>query len=292
MGAGRELSAVKPRRRVSARKLGIGLVIVAAALLLWAFGIEPGLLAVSKEELAVPRWPERLSGFRVAVLTDLHVGAPHIDLAALDEVVRRTNAVEPDLVVILGDLVIDGVTGGTFVPPESIAAGLGRLSARRGVYAVLGNHDWWLDGPRVERALEGQGIVVLEDEATHLPGEPGLWIAGISDAMTRAADVKKALAPITGDDPVLALTHNPDVFPDVPDRVSLTLAGHTHGGQVHVPLLGRPIVPSKFGQRFAAGHIVEGGRHLFVGVGVGTSILPVRLLVWPRIDVLTLKAAR
>jgi uncharacterized protein len=279
----------KPRARPWANRLGVGILALGAASALWGFGIEPGLLSVSREELALPRWPAGLSGFRIAVLTDLHIGAPHVDLEALDDIVARTNAAECDLVVILGDLVIDGVKGGTFVPPEPIGARLGRLQARRGVYAVLGNHDFWLDGPRVERALEDNGIVVLDDEAKHLPGEPGLWIAGVSDAMTRAADVKKALAPIQGGDPVLVLTHNPDVFPDIPDRVSLTLAGHTHGGQVYVPLLGRPIVPSRYGERFAAGHIVEGGRHLFVGVGIGTSILPVRFLVRPRIDVLTLR---
>ncbi len=84
------------------------------------------------------------------------------------------------------------------------------------------------------------------------------------------------------------LTHNPDVFPKVPDRVTLTLAGHTHGGQVRLPLIGPPVVPSQFGQRFAAGHVVEGGRHLFVATGVGTSILPVRFRVPPAVTVLTL----
>jgi predicted MPP superfamily phosphohydrolase len=86
------------------------------------------------------------------------------------------------------------------------------------------------------------------------------------------------------------MTHNPDVFPFVPDRVSLAVAGHTHGGQVRLPLVGRPVVPSRFGQRFAAGHVVEGSRHLFVATGVGTSILPVRFRVPPAVAVLTLSA--
>ena len=88
---------------------------------------------------------------------------------------------------------------------------------------------------------------------------------------------------------VLVLTHNPDIFPDVPDRVALTIAGHTHGGQVRVPLVGRPIVPSAHGERFAIGTVVDGGRHLFVTPGVGTSILPVRFLVPPEISVLELR---
>ena len=85
------------------------------------------------------------------------------------------------------------------------------------------------------------------------------------------------------------MTHNPDIFPDVPGRVTLTLAGHTHGGQVRLPIVWRPMVPSRFGQRFAAGLVVEGGRHLFVSTGIGTSILPVRFRVPPVITMLTLR---
>jgi uncharacterized protein len=87
---------------------------------------------------------------------------------------------------------------------------------------------------------------------------------------------------------VILLTHNPDIFPGVPTRVALTLAGHTHGGQVRLPFVGRPIVPSQFKQRYAAGHLTEDGRQLFVATGVGTSILPVRFRVPPAVTVLTL----
>jgi predicted MPP superfamily phosphohydrolase len=91
--------------------------------------------------------------------------------------------------------------------------------------------------------------------------------------------------------PILALTHNPDVFPLLPPaRASLTIAGHTHGGQVYVPLYGRPVVPSNYGARYAIGHVVEGGRHLFVTPGLGTSVIPVRFLVPPEISLLTLRA--
>jgi predicted MPP superfamily phosphohydrolase len=93
---------------------------------------------------------------------------------------------------------------------------------------------------------------------------------------------------VTDGAPVLAFTHNPDLFPEVPSRVSLTLAGHTHGGQVYLPLLGRLVVPSQFGERYAIGHVVENGRHLFVTAGVGTSILPVRFLVPPEISIIRL----
>lgn len=111
-----------------------------------------------------------------------------------------------------------------------------------------------------------------------------------ADLWTRGADVAASLKHVeSDDDPVLLLTHNPDIFPDVPPRVSLTLAGHTHGGQVNFPFFGRLVVPSRYGQRYAMGHVVEGGRHLFVSGGVGTSILPVRFRVPPEIVVITIE---
>src|SRR5207247_3160243 len=141
---------------------------------------------------------------------------------------------------------------------------------------ILGNHDWWYDGPRVRRALEGAGIPVLENAALRLErqGAP-FWLVG-------------PMRDIPADEPIVVLTHSPDVFPRVPARVALTLAGHTHGGQVALPILGRLIVPSRFGQRYAIGHVEEDGRHLFVTPGVGTSIIPVRFGVPPGISLLTL----
>lgn len=227
---------------------------------------------------------------RIAILTDLHVESPFNGIAKLRDTVDRTNAAQPDLICILGDLVIQGVIGGRFVAPEEIATELKRLRAAAGAVAVLGNHDGWFNHARVRDALERNGIRVLEDTAARLNTPAGpLWVAGISDLWTGRHDLAAALSAVKDDGaPVVLLTHNPDVFPLVPDRVTLTLAGHTHGGQVRLPFIGRPIVPSRFGQRFAAGHVVENGRHLFVATGLGTSILPVRFRVRPAVAILTL----
>jgi uncharacterized protein len=250
--------------------------------------VEPGRVVTREIALPIARWPPTLGPLRVAALSDLHTGAPHVSIPALRRVVASMNATHPDLVVLLGDYVIHGVVGGRFVSPEDTAAVLRDLTAPLGVFAVLGNHDWWYDGPRVTRALEGAGIRVLEDVAVpvQLHGQT-LWLAGVSDAMTRPADAGRALAAVPADAPAIVLTHNPDVFPGVPQRVLLTLAGHTHGGQVYLPVLGRLIVPSRFGQRYAIGHIQEEGRDLFVTPGIGTSIIPVRFRVPPEISVLT-----
>jgi predicted MPP superfamily phosphohydrolase len=160
------------------------------------------------------------------------------------------------------------------------------------VWAVLGNHDWWLDARRVRRALESVRISVLEDAAVPVRrGSCHFWLAGIGDFWEGRHDIARALESVPDAAPVIAFTHNPDIFPDIPPRVSLTIAGHTHGGQVYVPLIGRPIVPSRYGQRYAIGHIVEGNRHLFVSSGLGTSIMPVRFLVPPEISLIGLRSA-
>jgi predicted MPP superfamily phosphohydrolase len=285
--------------RVLKTKLGKICAALAALLLfalaVWAFWLEPASITVRRVRLEVPSWHAEHRGLKLAVLADLHVGSPHMGLAKLRRVVEHTNDERPDLVLLLGDFVIGGrehgrgVIGGSFVEPEPIAAELKSLRAPLGVFAVLGNHDWWYDGERVAAALRGAGVTVLENQAARVEsGGRGFWLVGVADLWTRRPDIAGALGQVEGGDPVILLTHNPDVFPDVPPRVSLTLAGHTHGGQVNLPLVGRPVVPSQFGQRYAMGHVVEQGRHLFVSGGIGTSIIPVRFRVPPEIIILTL----
>jgi uncharacterized protein len=147
------------------------------------------------------------------------------------------------------------------------------------------------EGEAVPRALRATGITVLENEALCLAarGQP-LWLAGLADATTRRPDVGAALDGIPAGEAVIVLSHDPDLFPRVPARVALTLAGHTHGGQIALPGLRRWAIPSRFGERFARGHIVEGGRHLVVTSGVGTSRWPVRFRVPPEALLLTLFA--
>jgi len=266
--------------------LAVGTCVV-VALGLWAFYIEPASLRLIEVPINLPG--PSTGSFRIAILTDLHVGSPFNRIEKLREVVKLTNAARPDVVCLLGDLVIQDVVGGRFVPPEDIAAELKGLRTRVGVVAVLGNHDSWFDHDRVRDALTQNEVLVLEETAAKLDTRAGpVWLAGISDLWTGRHDISTALAGVSHDDtPVILMTHNPDVFPLVPTRVALTLAGHTHGGQVRLPFLGRPIVPSQFGQRFAAGLVIEGGRHLFVATGVGTSILPVRFGVPPAVTILT-----
>jgi len=271
--------------------LAIGALVALVAL--WAFWFEPRRLVVRKVDLRLPAWPSRLAGLRVALLADLHVGSPYWDLDALTRLVERTNAEGVDLVLLGGDYQINGVPGGTLIAPEPIADQLAALRAQLGVFAVLCNHDWWNDGERTRRALESRGITVLEDTVVRVQ-RAGLdfYLLGLADQITRPSDPRAVFARVPAGAPTLLLVHEPDVFDSFPSlRISptLTLAGHTHGGQVWLPLIGSPIVPSTFGDRYACGHIVENDRHLFVTTGIGTSILPVRFLVPPEVVVLTLR---
>jgi predicted MPP superfamily phosphohydrolase len=264
--------------------------LAAVLLALRAFWVEPASLRTTEYTVVLEPLAHALDGLRVAVLTDLHVGSPFNGIDKLARVVAETNAAGVDLVLLTGDYVVKGVLGGRFVEPETIADVLRGLHAPLGVYAVLGNHDWWFDAPRVRRALTGAGIPILDDTAFPIDGPRHLWLVGVSDFWEGPHDVHRALAGVTDDAPVILFTHNPDLFPHVPERVALTIAGHTHGGQVYLPIVGRPIVPSRYGQRYAIGHVVEGDRHLFVSPGVGTSIIPVRFRVPPEVSLVTLRA--
>ncbi|MDB3911918.1 metallophosphoesterase [Paracoccaceae bacterium] len=267
---------------------------------IWAFFIEPALrLRVKKWQVQSPKWTA--GGLKIAIVSDLHMGEPYVGLARLRGLVRRTNALGADISVILGDLTADHRFVTQTVAVERTAEELGALSAPLGVFAVLGNHDWWDDPAAQKRrkgpvlgqcALEANNISVLENQAIKLEHEAGaFWLAGLGDQLAfrlgngrfqGVDDLPATLAQILDDSPVILLAHEPDTFPEEPQAVALTLSGHTHGGQVR--LFGwSPIVPSRYGNRYAYGHIHENHRDLVVSGGVGCSIAPVRFGVTPEI---------
>jgi predicted MPP superfamily phosphohydrolase len=276
------------------RRIWITITLLGLAAAVWGFWWEPSSLRVHRQTVELPCWPEALSGMQVAVLTDLHVGAPYRDLDNLRDIVARTNALHPDLILMPGDFVIQGVLAGEYAPPAEIAPILAQLQAPLGVFAVMGNHDWWLRRPRELIAAFGDNhIPLLLDEAVRVDkGAAPFWIVGVGDFWETNHDVNAALADVDDDAPAILFSHNPDIFPDVSKRVNLTIAGHTHGGQVYVPFVGRPVVPSEFGERYALGLIREEGKTMYVASGIGTSILPLRFLVPPEITVLELVPRR
>lgn len=264
------------------------LFLAGGGLLLWAAWLEPSSLRVSA--YTVPQPAPALRGLRIAVISDLHAGSPYIDTAKLDRLVAMTNAAKPDLILLTGDYVITNVVGGRYMPIDTVVAHLKGLHASLGVYAVIGNHDRWDNADHIVSAFRAQGVSVLENAHVMLPPpRNGIALVGLGDRENGGPKVKRSLAGITG--PALCFVHSPDVFPRLPPTCALTVAGHTHGGQVWLPFLGRPAVSSvsRFGQRYAIGVIRENNKTLFVSSGVGTSILPLRFGVPPEISLLTLR---
>jgi uncharacterized protein len=286
------------RRRFLATGAGIvGLSATATAA--YAGVIEPLGLKVTPYALTPPGWRPGHK-LTVTVIADLHAGGPDMLLPHIREVIDTANSLHSDLIVLLGDFKAWYKFKTEPVADPDWAAELARLQAPLGTWAILGNHDWWHDLQGVRTALAAVRIPLLENDVV-LIGETGqrFWLAGLGDQLAHwvapghfqgVDDLPGTMAKINTDDPVLLLAHEPDIFPKVPQRVALTLAGHTHGGQIRVPFLWRHYVPSRYGARYAYGHVIEDDRHLIVSGGLGTSIIPARLGVPPEIVHITLGA--
>ena len=218
-------------------------------------------------------------------------GCPASRIAAI---VERLNAQKPDVAVLLGDYV-SGLRRrfrSSLVPVGDWTDALKGLEAPLGVYAVLGNHDMGSgEVPAIRQGFARAGIALLENAAlpVNRAGER-FWIAGLGDQIDQADDLAGTLRQIPGGAPTLLLAHEPYIFAKVPDRVTLTLSGHTHGGQVYLPLLGRPGLPRDLAA-YAHGHIKARGKHLIVSAGLGVTGLPIRFLVPPEIGIVTLRSA-
>lgn len=279
------------RRR---RRVAFTLLLLAALLCaIWATLIEPNRLVLHQETIVIENWPNELSGLRIAVIGDIHAGSPFIDEKKLRTIVARTNEQNPDLVILLGDLMSPNTWHSHIIEPEVTAGILKDLRAPLGVYSILGNHDWWYGGERVRQALEANGIHVMEEEAAEVRFKgASFWLLGFADLWSRPQHIQETIRKTPDASRTIALSHNPDMFIHTQRTMPLMLAAHTHGGQVKLPLIGTPVVPSYFGPRYTAGDIVEQGHHMFVTTGIGTSLLPVRFRVPPEIAVLTIIAKR
>jgi uncharacterized protein len=292
----RPIPAPENSRGISRRGLltgGVGLAVLSGSgVAAYGFTEASQMLTVTHYRLTPRAWPagQKLS---ITVVADLHAGGPNMGHARVRDIVDTANALKSDIILLLGDFVATHRFVTEVVPAPVWAGELQRLTAPLGVHAVLGNHDWWHHLQEIRGALEAVGMPVMENTAVLL-GQSGarFWLAGLGDQLAYRLgrgrfrgvdDLPGTLAQVTSDDPVILMAHEPDIFTQVPDRVALTIAGHTHGGQIRVPFVWEAFVPSAYGARFAYGHIVEGGRDLIVSGGLGTSALPVRLGVTPEI---------
>ena len=246
--------------------LGLGLVCFAY----WSAVRDP---AVRRATVAIEDWPADAPPLLIAFISDIHVAGPDMPPSRLADIVQTINAMDPDLVLIGGDFVSDKRPATHFYPAGEALAPLQKLEAPLGTVAVLGNHDHWRGRSELLQALAANGITLLENASA----ERGpLTIVGVDDAFTGHHDFGKALANVRAGAPAIVLTHSPDIFPAVPGSIALTLAGHTHCGQIRLPLIGAVSTMSDFGERYACGIVREGRRTLITSSGLGTSILPLR----------------
>jgi predicted MPP superfamily phosphohydrolase len=245
---------------------------------------------VRRLSLSIEGWPRTRRPLRIAFLSDLHLGSHAGDVARLAAIVAEAAADKPDLVLHGGDFVNMQPFGGGRISPRTIAAILARLDAPLGRFAVLGNHDYTYGPDDIADALEARGIAVLNDEQRTLQHEGHeIDLIGIPDAREMRAQGRALLRDLSGDRPTIVLAHDPDWFRHVPPGPHLTLAGHTHGGQVRFPLLGALRNASRAPLRWSYGHVAEGGRHLYVTAGLGTSAIPFRIGVPPEIALIDIR---
>ncbi len=288
-------------RRTFLRSSGSAAAALGTALSVEAFAREPAFALTVKEwQVRHAKWAG--PPLRIAVLTDIHAVDPWMPVSRIAAIAARANALQPDAVVLLGDYVnaLNAHFYSAVVPTREWAKALSALAAPLGVFAVLGNHDWWAgDVPAIRGAFAKTGIRLLENQAVRLVTQGyHFWIAGLGDQLAYrdrgVDDLQGTLTQARESEPLLLMVHEPDIFPKVPNRVTLTLAGHTHGGQVYLPIVGRPLDYLNRSEgvhaRYVYGHIEEQGRHLLISSGLGVSHYPVRFMVPPEIALVTLRS--
>ena len=240
-----------------------------------------------EHDIEIAGLPPAFDGYRVAQISDLHCG-PFADGARVDRWVAAVNQLDVDLVAVTGDLI---ASGSAFVPV--VATSLGKLRGRDGVFACMGNHDYFTDGEEMALALERAGLTLLRNRGVSIRRDDAvLYVAGVDDTWTKRNDLDRALAERPAAASTLLLAHDPVLFPDAAKRgVDLTLSGHTHGGQIGVPFFARRFNLARVITRFTTGLYRMGAAALYVNRGLGTTGMPIRLSVPAEIAVLTLRRA-
>jgi predicted MPP superfamily phosphohydrolase len=240
---------------------------------------------IRTHEVAITGLPAAFDGYRIAQISDLHCG-PFASAHRVAGWVAAVNRLRPDAIAVTGDLI---VSGPDFV--SVVAAALAGLRANDGVFASMGNHDYFCDGEAMVTALERAGLTVLRNRGVVVRrGGAALFVAGVDDTWTRRDDLERTLADRPSGAPVVLLAHDPMLFPQAAARgVDLVLSGHTHGGQVAIPLLARRLNLARLITPFTNGVYRSGTSMLYVNRGLGTTGPPVRIAVAPEIAVLVLR---
>jgi len=260
---------------MTARRFLLLSVALVLALLGWCYWTAIADPVVREADVALPHWPAGAPPVRALLMSDLHVAGPDMPPERLARIVEQANALSPDIVLIAGDFLSDKSLSTRLYSADEAAAPLAGLRARLGVFAVLGNHDHWIDPDGISRALVRAHVRLLDNEAVTVGP---LAVGGLDDPFTHHHDIRATLAAMRSlRGARLLLSHSPDPFATLPRDIPLMLAGHPHCGQVRLPFIGALRTMSAYGQRYACGLMRENGSTLIVTAGLGTSFVPLRL---------------
>lgn len=245
---------------------------------------EASSLSLEQVEIRLKRLPPKLDGFKIIHLSDIH-HSPFTGLAQIERVVKIANRLKPDVFLLTGDYVSHERE---YIAP--VAALLGKLKAKHGIYACLGNHDHWTDAELVTHLFRGEGINMLVNEGLRFEARgASFWLAGVDDYMVGKTDVRAALKGSFPDEMKLLLAHNPIIFREATrDGVDLTLSGHTHGGQIKFRDEEKRLLRTR---KLRAGLYERKGSQVYVTRGIGTVVVPMRYQCPPEISLLELRTA-
>jgi predicted MPP superfamily phosphohydrolase len=254
--------------------------------------LEPNRPRIVRKEIALRRWPARLEGFTVALLSDFHYD-PYFSVHPLRSAIGMVNGLRPDLIVLTGDFVSvpwfgDPAAGASAAEP--CAQLLRQMQAPHGPWAVMGNHDAFTDPDRVTSSLRAAGIRVLSNQSAPIERDGArFWLGGVDDVLGRTANLDATLHNVPADEASILLAHEPDYADHVARYpVDLQLSGHSHGGQVRVPFF-RPLYLPDLARKYIWGLYKIGGLTLYTNPGLGTVGVPVRMNCPPEITLLTLR---
>ena len=263
------------------------LAVVGDALLL-----APNRPRIIRQEFFLPRWPERLNGFTVAMLSDFHYD-PYFSIHPLHAAIAMVNRLHPDLIALTGDFVsvplVGDETKAAFAA-EPCARLLRQMTAPHGLWAVMGNHDDATDAEHVTHALQAENIRVLANQSEPIEQDGSrFWLAGVNDVISGTADLSKTMHRVPAGEPVILLAHEPD-FADEASQypIDLQLSGHSHGGQIRIPFL-PPLYLPELAKKYVWGTYHVGPLTLHTSAGLGTIGIPMRLNCPPEVTVLTLR---